>query len=87
MSINMGKVGVVPNWIEDNDWSYKARLNWISDIMTFSPRDWRVNDYATPGQPDPEKWALYILAVDETKEEAIESWNRFCKDYETRGER
>ena len=79
MSIRIEK-GKTPNWILENDWSLESRVDWAKQIMAFSSRDWSRQDYATPGNPDAEKWALYCLIMNTTKEEALRAWNGFCRD-------
>lgn len=78
MSVRMGNRDHIPNWISENDWSAEKRLDWISRIMAFSPRDWSVKQKQTLGAPDPELWAIWCLACSDTKEEALESWWDFC---------
>ena len=44
----------IPNWILENDWSDKSRLEWCSRIMAFSSRDWSVYNSANGMMPDSE---------------------------------
>ncbi len=85
MSVRIGKVGQEPNWIRENDWSSKQRLDWIHRIMAFSPRDWSFTKHSavTVGVdcPESETWAMWCLACCDTKEEALESWYGFCEQY------
>jgi len=81
MSVKIGKVGQIPNWIWDNDWSAKRRLYWLNQIMAFSSRDWSQYAHATPGYPDAEKWAIWCLVCCDTKEEALKTWYDFCEQY------
>ena len=81
MSVKIGKVGQVPNWIRENDWSLESRIKWMKNIMAFSPRDWTVN-VESPGCPEPELWVLWCLINCNSKELALEEWNIFCKQYE-----
>jgi hypothetical protein len=78
----MGKRGITPNWISENDWSAKKRLEWANKIMAFSPRDWSINFNSgdKPESPDSEIWALWCLITNDTKEEALEAWWGFCDD-------
>lgn len=80
MSIGMGNQEHVPNWIAENDWSPERRIEWIGIIMALSSRDWSVKQKEPPGAPEPELWALYCLALSDTKEEAFELWQGFCEN-------
>jgi len=80
MSVKAGKPDVIPNWIQENDWSPEIRLYWITVITSFSSRDWSLYPYANSGMPDAESWAIWILAHSNNKNEAIKHWRDFCKD-------
>lgn len=75
--------GQVPNWIGDNDWTPERRLDWLRQILAFSPRSWGQYPHATPGADDPETWAVWCLVMCETKEKALRHWNVYCfpEDY------
>ena len=81
MSITGGVRGREPNWIAENDWSPASRLDWIHRIMAFSSRDWGRKDYGAPGTPDPEEWAIWILACIDSKDEALEVWYESCDNW------
>ena len=82
MSIKFGQRGIIPNWIEENDWSPEKRLDWANQIMVFSSRDWSINFYRgdIPESHDFETWALYCLIASDTKEEALENWWNLCDE-------
>jgi len=83
MGLKIGKRGIVPNWLKFNDWSGSKRLLLANEIMAFSSRDWSItfNRGDTPDAPDPEKWALWCLITQDTKEEALAVWWEFCDSY------
>lgn len=83
MSITGGKRGVIPNWINENDWSATDRLDWIHRIMAFSSRDWSRTPETHHSHKDPEMWAIWILACIDTWEEALETWYASCDDWNT----
>jgi hypothetical protein len=80
MGITIGKRGIVPNWIKENNWTFEQRLKSASEIMSFSSRDWSVHDYAVSGFPDAEKFALWCLINCDTKIEALNTWYNFCDE-------
>lgn len=82
MSVKSDKFSVIPNWIEENDWTPNSRIHWMQIIMAFSPRDWSINFNAgdNPESADAEIWALWCLVMCDSKEEALESWKNFCKE-------
>ena len=75
----------LPNWITENDWSDKSRLDWANQIMAFSSRDWSVFNNANGRTPDFEKWALWCLITSDTKEEAIKTWESFVIESSQKG--
>lgn len=81
MDENM-KIKRNPNWLEDNDWSDKRRLDWLKQIMVFSSRDWSTHINTDPGYPDLKSWSMWCLVCCNTKEDAIRSWIGFCDDYD-----
>ncbi|MCK5615076.1 hypothetical protein KAR91_75130 [Candidatus Pacearchaeota archaeon] len=83
MSIKFGQRGIIPNWIEGNDWSPEKRLDWAGRIMSLSSRDWSINFNSgdIPESHDPEMWALWCLIVSDTKDDALESWWSLCDEY------
>jgi hypothetical protein len=68
----------VPNWIAENDWSPEARIDWMRQIMAFSPRSWGEHPHAVPGAADPETWAVYCLVMCNTAKDALKKWNVYC---------
>jgi len=83
MSITGGKRGIIPNWIDENDWTATDRIDWIHRIMAFSSRDWSRTPETHHSHKDPEMWAIWILACIDTKEEALETWYSSCDDWNT----
>ena len=65
-----------PNWLQI-EWTPEERLAAIQKITAFSSRDWSKSDYTEAGAPDPETWAIYILATAGCREEAIQLWAGF----------
>jgi len=78
MSVKINKDGKIPNWISENAWSAENRLDWINQIMAFSPRCWSVVQPTDQKYYDAESWAIWCLACCDSKDAALEAWNNFC---------
>ena len=85
MSVKLPKEDrdTAPNWLQI-EWTEDIRLEWIATIQNYSPRDWSKYPVGkVQGDvPDPESWAIYVLANAQTRSEAVAMWKDFVENHQ-----
>lgn len=76
MAIKFEGKGVIPKWLEGNDWSSKQRLAWARHIMVTEKRNWVIREPSVSirRNPDPVICALWCLLVCNTVDDALDIW-------------
>ena len=66
--------GVIPDWIEHNDWDAESRLDWAKKIMEMGDYITEIASVRLCVHPDPLSWAIWCLLAYAKKEEALNKW-------------